>query len=412
MFKRLLFASLIGIFFIGLYSVQAASKLDIYFFYADGCPHCAKEEVFLDKLERDYSNRIIIHRYEVSNNADNVKLFMEFGEKFKTSIDGVPFTALGERYFSGYLNDDTTGANIEAAVQKELAKEIYNTPPPSPPSDGPIVLPDDDTVEVGEPAIYPKPELFAGEDNSMNLPILGSINPKSFSLPLITIILGALDGFNPCAMWALLFLISLLLGMKDKKRMWILGITFVVASATVYFLFMAAWLNIILLLGLVIWVRLIIGLVALAGGVWNIRDYFKNKVGGCKVTNDERRRRVFDKLKIFTQQKQVILAVLGIVVLAFAVNLIELVCSAGLPAVYTQILVLNDLANWQYYLYILLYIFFFMLDDLIIFFIAMITLQMIGISTKYSKWSSLLGGLLMIIIGLLMLFKHEWLMFS
>jgi hypothetical protein len=106
------------------------------------------------------------------------------------------------------------------------------------------------------------------------------------------------------------------------------------------------------------------------------------------------------------------LALGGIIVLAFLVNLVELVCSAGLPAIYTQILALNNLANWQYYFYIFLYVFFFMVDDLLIFIVAMVTLKMTGLSTRYARYSHLIGGILMIIIGILLIFKPEWLMFG
>jgi hypothetical protein len=200
-------------------------------------------------------------------------------------------------------------------------------------------------------------------------------------------------------MWVLLFLISLLLGMKDKKRRWILGITFIVASAFVYFLFMAAWLNLILFIGFIIWVRIAIGLVAIGGGGYNLREFFINKESGCKVTGDEKRRAIFEKLKNITQQKQFLLALSGIILLAFAVNLVELICSAGLPVIFTQILTLSNLPPWQYYAYMLLYIFIFMIDDLFVFFTAMITLEVTGISTKYTRASHLIGGVLMIIIG-------------
>jgi cytochrome c biogenesis protein CcdA len=174
---------------------------------------------------------------------------------------------------------------------------------------------------------------------------------------------------------------------------------------------MVAWLNFILFIGFVIWVRLLIGGVALLGGSYNLKEFFFNKDGGCKVANDEKRQKVFTRLKQIVQQKSFVISFLGIILLAFAVNLVELVCSAGLPAVYTQ-LALNDLSGWQYYAYILLYIFFFMIDDLFIFFITMTTLQMTGISTKYSRISKLIGGAIMIIIGILLIFKPEWLMFG
>lgn len=245
----------------------------------------------------------------------------------------------------------------------------------------------------------------------IKVPFIGEIETKKLSLPVISIVFGGLDGFNPCVMWTLLFLISLLLGMKDRKRMWILGSAFIVASAAVYFLFMAAWLNLLLFIGFIVWIRVIIGLLALGGGVYNLREFFMNKAG-CKVTGDEKRQRVFEKLKTITQKQQFWLALGGIIILAAAVNLVELICSAGFPVVFTQILALSSLAKWQYYLYMLLYIFFFMLDDLFVFFAAMITLQMTGITTKYTRFSHLIGGILMVIIGILLILKPEWLMFG
>jgi len=277
----------------------------------------------------------------------------------------VPFTAVGDHYFSGWYNEQTTGAAIEEAIQCALQNGYYDTV-------GNLISP-----TTTDPRYQDKKEI----PEKIYLPLIGEIKTKDFSLPVLTILIAGLDGFNPCAMWVLLFLISLLLGMKDKKRMWVLGIAFIVSSAFVYFLFMSAWLNLFLFLGFVLWVRIIIGLVALLAGCYNLKEYFTNKAGVCKITGSRKRQRIFEKLKAITQKKQLWLALGGIVVLAFAVNLVELICSAGLPAVYTQILALTPMAKWQYYAYLLLYIFIFMLDDLLVFFIAMTTLQITGITT-------------------------------
>jgi cytochrome c biogenesis protein CcdA len=246
----------------------------------------------------------------------------------------------------------------------------------------------------------------------MKLPFVGEVDVYKVSLPILAVLMGFLDGFNPCAMWVLIFLIGVLLGMKDKKRMWTLGIAFIVASASVYFIFMSAWLNLILFLGIIIWVRLLIAGLALFGGGYSLKKFFKNKAGTCEVTEGEKKQKVFEKLKNIAKQNNLWLALGGIIVLAFAVNLVELVCSAGLPAVFTQILAMNGLPKVGYYLYILLYIFFFMLDDLIVFFVAMFTLKMTGITNKYARYSSFIGGILMIVIGILLVFKPEWLMFG
>jgi len=194
--------------------------------------------------------------------------------------------------------------------------------------------------------------------------------------------------------------------------MWIFGITFLAASAFVYFMFMAAWLHLFLFIGFVIWVRIAIGIVALWAGYYNLKEYFTNPAGGCKVTGEEKRRQIFDSLKKIIQEKNFLVGLVGLIALAFAVNMVELICSAGLPVVYTQILAAANLPIWLYYSYLLLYIFIFMLDDLIVFFVAMYTLQLTGISSKYSRASHLIGGAIMLLLGILLILKPEWLMFG
>jgi len=153
-------------------------------------------------------------------------------------------------------------------------------------------------------------------------------------------------------------------------------------------------------------------LAALAAGGYYLKDYLVNKQGSCSIMGDAKRRKIFEKIRSITQKRRFILALGGIILLAAAVNLVELICSAGLPAIYTKILSLSNLPAWQYYLYLLFYILIFILDDLLVFFTAMITLRVTGIGGKYSRFSHLIGGILMLAIGLLLLFKPEWLMFG
>jgi hypothetical protein len=242
--------------------------------------------------------------------------------------------------------------------------------------------------------------------------MLGDIALRGLSLPALTVVLGAVDGFNPCAMWTLVFLIGLLVGMRDKMRMWVLGAAFIAASAAVYFVFMAAWLNLLLFLGMLLWIRLAVGAVAIAGGAYYLREYWVNRDGVCKVTSQARRQRVLGRLRALASERSFLLSLGGIVLLAFAVNLIELLCSAGIPAVYTQVLAYNRLPAWQYYAYLVLYILVFMLDDLIVFFSAMATLQVTGLGTRYVRWSHLIGGVLLLAIGALLWLRPDLLMFG
>lgn len=404
---RFLLVGLILVFFVKPVFAQE-KQVNIYFFWGEGCPHCASEKPFLRKLEKKYS-QVKVYEFEVWNNSDNRKLLIEVGKKLNVSVSGVPFTVIGEQHFTGWLNEETTGVAIENAVLCALRDGCYDVV-------GEILASKKQPqIKKQEPCECEKEQKSAipsAIPPKIKLPFFGEIETKNLSLPVLTIVLGGLDGFNPCAMWTLLFLISLLLGMGDKKRRWILGLAFIVASAVVYFLFMAAWLNLLLFVGFIVWVRILIGLVALGGGGYNLKEFFTNKDSGCKVTGNEKRQAVFERLKNIAYKRQFLLALGGIILLAFAVNLVELICSAGLPVVFTQILTLSNLFKWQYYLYMLLYIFVFMLDDLFVFFTAMITLEMTGISTKYGRISHLIGGILMIIIGILLIFKPELLMFG
>ena len=369
--------------------------LRLYLFHQDGCKHCAKEIEFLESIEDEYPMLDIV-KYEISRNEMNYNFFNKVIEKTKvTYMGGVPFTMIGTDYFEGFT--ESTGTSIKESIDKFL--EIGTVDVIS------MVKNEEDLSNI-EYNVNPKEEV--------DIPILGNVNAKNASLPLISIVMGLVDGFNPCAMWVLLFLITMLFNMKDKKKMWILGLTFLTTSALVYLLFMLAWLKVALSFSTVTWIRILIALVAFIGGLINLNSYIKSKKNddGCEIVDDKKRKKIFAKIKDITGEKKFAVAILGIIALAVSINFIELACSAGLPLIFTQVLALNELSTLEYGIYMFLYILFFLIDDIVIFVIAMRTLNIKGISNKYGKYSHLIGGIIMILIGILMLFKPEWLMFN
>lgn len=368
-----------------LAGIEANNQITIYLFHGDGCPHCAQEQVFLNELKAEYKDQINIVKYEVWYNDYNEDIYSKVKKAFNTSAKGVPFTVIGEKYFSGYSS--TVGQNIRNTVDEYLNKTSNEE--------------QNGDTNMEEPV----------EGGQTTIPILGKVDMKNVSIPIVAIILGFLDGFNPCAMWILLFLISMLFNMKNRKRMWVLGITFLLTSAFVYFLAMLG-LNVVLSFTALNWIRALIGCVALTGGLINIRSYINTKNDGCHIVDDSKRKKYFNKIKKFTTEQNFILAIIGVIALAASVNLVELACSAGFPAVFIEILNINNFSTLQDTLYILLYILFFLIDDLVIFIIAMTTLKLTGISTKYNRISHLVGGILMILMGILLIFKPEWLMFN
>ena len=360
------------IFFV--YNVDA-KEINIKFFYGDGCPICAKEEVFLKELEKKYD--LNIEWYETWYNKENSELLDRIKQENQVTNKGVPYTVVED---SAYLGFNTT---ISSQIEEKIQNIINN-----------------EDNEKEKKTVY-------------DIPLIGKVDIKSVSVLLITIVIGLVDGFNPCAMWVLLFLISTLLGMKDRKRMWIIGITFLLTSALVYMIIMLGWLEIVVNITTSILVRNIIAIIAIIGGIINLITFIKTfDKSGCTIVDDKKRIKTFDKIKKFTREKSLFLALIGVITLAIGVNVVELACSAGLPLVFTQILAVNNITGLYALMYILIYILFFLIDDLLIFVIAMKTLKIKGISNKYTKYSHLIGGVIMVLLGILMAIKPEWLMFN
>ena len=389
----------------------AASRQVVYVFWRAGCPYCDRAKGFLQDLERRRP-KIRVHAIEVGADEAQMRLFIAMNKAYDIQRPAVPVTVVGRKAFVGYLDDATTGAAIRAAA---LACMDSGCPDPvaelirsQQPGSSSATAQSPGTVRPrSADAASPTPI-----PHTIDLPFVGELAVSSLSLPLLTVVLAAVDGFNPCAMWVLVFLVGLLLGMENHARMWVLGGAFLLTSAAIYYVFMAAWLNALLFLGALIWIRIAVGLLAVGGGAYYLREFVLNADGVCKVTSPDRRRRIIDAMKETVHRKRFALALLGIVGVAVAVNLIELLCSAGIPAVYTKVLALSDLPSWQYYLYLLLYIVVFLLDDLIVFALAMATLQVGQLTTRYSRYSHLVGGVVLTGIGALLLLRPEWLVFA
>lgn len=385
-------------------AVSEKNLVNIYLFHSYTCKHCKEEIKLLDELEKEYDN-IKVYKYEVNENG-NGELLKNISEIMGSKVTGTPYTIIGNKVFSGYDYENSKG-RFKGAIEyyskygyeDKIGEYISSIPLPS----YEVKDTDPDVDEYISNYISYK----------VKLPLIGEVKLKNLTLPLITVVIGLADGFNPCAMWVLLFLISMLIGMKDKKRMWILGSTFLLTSALIYLIFMMSWLNLANLLISVVWVRVIIAVVSLVGGFINLRGYIKHrKVSGCDVVDDKKRNKIITRIKKFTTEKNFWLAILGVIVLAISVNVVELACSAGLPVMFIEILSLNNLTAIEEIIYIVLYMLFFLLDDFVVFVIAMTTLSLTGVSSKYGNLSKLIGGILMLLIGLLLMFKPEWIMFN
>lgn len=379
---------------------RAAETVRLYFFYGQGCPHCAKEEAFFPSLKIKFP-QLEINSFETWSDSKNAQLMSRVARELKVSQAGVPLTVIGKRAIVGFDEAETTGSEIESLVADAYNVGDYED----------VVV----RVIAGETNILdnrPSADPASTTTDKKISSIFGEFNLKELSLPVLTALIGSLDSLNPCAMWVLLFLISLLFGLENRGKMWLLGGTFIFASAAAYFFFLAAWLNIYLLIGYLSWLKLAIALFAVGSGVFYLKKYWVDRKGGCKIEDDARRRKIIERLREIAGDPRLLFALVGIAALGISINLIELLCSAGLPAIYVPILTSADLPKLQYYLYLLLYVFFYILPQLAIFLIAMLSLRVTAISSRVTKYSNLVGGLLMLAIGLLLLFRPGWLAFG
>lgn len=430
--KILKFLIVFAVFLLLPVSAKADEKvINIHLFYGNGCPHCAAEEEFLSDYLKDRTD-VKLYKYEIWYDSHNQELLSKVQKEMgTTNKNGVPFTVIGKKTIVGYadgvtdeqikdainyyLNNDyrdyageITGKVKKADVKEDTTKDESKTEDKK---ENKIEKADDTT------SIQKEKDKALDEVNKTlkTHPILKKINVKNISLPIIAILLGLVDGFNPCAMWILIFLITMLFNMKDRKKMWILGLTFILTSGIVYLMFMLAWLNLATFISKIAFIRLLIAVIALVVGLINVYKYIdslKKKDEGCDVVDKKDRKKIMEKIISITHEKKFIIALLGIMVLAASVNIIELMCSIGIPLLFTQILAMNNLSTFSYMIYMFIYIFFFLIDDIVIFVISMVTLKVTGLSTKYTKYSHLVGGIIMLIIGLLLIIKPELLMFN
>lgn len=401
--KRFIF--LLSFVFLLIPITVKANEANIYLFYGDGCPHCSALEKYLDK-EYKSDKELHIYKYEVWNNKENQTIWKEVQKIMKKDAQGVPYFIIGDKLYQGYNETESWEETIDNAIEKAKTTNYVDKVGVY------LKIREDEKVNNG-PDKENKKQKEETINTKLDIPIIGKVDLKSFSLPIIGIIIGFVDGFNPCAMWILIFLITMLFDYKDKKKMWILGCTFLFTSAFVYFLFMIGFLQVATFINSVKLLRTLVAIFALCFGGFNIYRYIKTrKEAGCDVVNKNQRKKIMTRIKKVLSSNSFLISITGIILLAISVNLIELLCSLGLPVMYTEILSFNNIKGLTRIIYILIYVFFFLIDDLIVFFIAMKTLKITAISNKYTKYSHLIGGLIMLVIGLLMLFKYEWLMFN
>ncbi|MCK5020675.1 MAG: hypothetical protein KAS32_26885 [Candidatus Peribacteraceae bacterium] len=373
---------------------------DIVAFVGISCPHCTDFQEFANN-QRWEVNYKEISQISVQQEFDKLQ------DRVPSLNQGIPTIYLNGHVIQGYETHETTGKRIKN-LYEECKDESSGCLPFKEFTKSNVTV----ELESATQGICLENCEESFDQYIIDIWLIGEVDLTLLSLPTLSILLGFLDGFNPCAMWVLITLLTLLINTHDKKKIWVVGGTFLFFSGAVYYLFIAAWLNVFLLIGFNTIVQKIIGLVAVLGGGFYLYEAFGKNPNECKVTNAKQRQKTMVRMRKVLDIAQWPVMIFGVSILAVSVNMIELVCTAGLPAIFTQILAFNDVSTIARYGYIGLFILLYMIDDIVIFAIAVYTLQATGMTTKYQRFTLIFGGLLMYGLGMLLIFAPEILMFG
>ena len=344
-------------------------------FWGEGCPHCEKEKEFLNGLVRTHPG-LTIKDYEVWRNKENAAIYKGVLQAAGISQAGVPGTVVGSSVFMGF--NDQTRKDILASVERCIRAGCP-----------------DGVAELNKDRLAP-----AGDgDKALAVPFLGSVDPARVSLPVITVVIASLDSFNPCAFFVLLFLLSMLIHARSRRRMFLIGGVFVFFSGLIYFLFMAAWLNVFLVVGQIAAITATGGIVALVIGGINVKDFFLFKQGISLVIPESAKPKLFERMRGLLKAPTLPAMITGTVVLAISANAYELLCTAGFPMVYTRVLTLHKLTSYQYYQYLVLYNIVYVVPLAVIVGIITVTLGVRKLTEWQGRQLKLVSGLMMLSLG-------------
>jgi glutaredoxin len=366
----------------------AADASRIEAFVREGCPHCAKAEEFLAQLQRERPALSIVIR-DVQKDAAALDRLKELARQTGTGTVRVPAIHVRGQLIVGFSPEASTDALIRAALDGRTA---------GPQADAA------GTCDAEESLACPKgPDGVAEQEFSITL-FGRTITLADVGMPAFTLTMGLLDGFNPCSMWVLLLMISLLAPMNDRRRMLAIGGTFVLIQGIAYFVFMAAWLNMFLLIGMSRAVTLVVAAIAIIAGLVNLKDFVSFGRGLSLSIPDKAKPGIYNRMRGLLHAPTMMAAIVGAAVLAVLVQVVEFMCTSGFPALFTRILTLRDLPTASYYGYMLLYNAAYMLDDIIILSIGVILLSRHRLQEKEGRVLKLISGLVMIGLGLYLIF--------
>jgi len=369
----------------------AGDPVVIYFFWGDGCPHCAEAHPFLESLGDQYP--VELRDFEVWYDAENRAIFYDMAVSSGFEPEAVPTIFIGENYWVGF--SDIIAMQIESVVAACAAEGCRDPGIGIVPGAEPVQNPPEESP-IGQTEL---PDVAA-----ISLPLIGTISLESRSLVVSTAIIAFVDGFNPCSLWALSVLLALTLHTGSRKKVFVIGLTFIMVTALVYVLFIAGLFTVFSFVSFLGWIQVVVALVALFFGLVNVKDYFWYRQGLSFTIDDDKKpgiyKRMRDVLNAGDSWGAIIAATL---VMAAGVSLVEFSCTAGFPVLWTNLLAAQGVDGGTFSLLLLLYMVIYQVDELAIFLVAVFTLRSNKLEEKHGRVLKLVGGTLMLALAGVML---------
>ena len=357
--------------------------IHLYFFWSEKCPHCLQALPDVQVIDKEY-DWLILHSLQLVDNPENVQKYINMAAMFGNDARSVPTFMFCGNLLTGYDRMETTGQQLESFLQA-----CYRF------------------VEQENPDNSTRFTTEQDASASLELPLLGSVSSDQYSLPVLTIFIAGMDAFNPCAFFVLLFLLSMMVHTRSRRRMALIGGIFVFFSGAIYFLFMTAWLNLFIYLGELRLITLVAGAIAVMIALVNIKDYFWFRRGFSLSISDDEKPRLIDRIRQLLRLESTATVIAATVILAVVANSYELLCTAGFPMVYTRILTLRSLPVESYYFYLLFYNLIYILPLLAIVTVFTIKLGSRKLSEQEGMVLKLLSGIMMLLLGILLMVSPE-----
>ncbi|MBA4376712.1 MAG: hypothetical protein C0401_11145 [Anaerolinea sp.] len=373
--------------------LQQSTPVVIYFFWGDGCPHCAKAKPFLEELAQK-NPRVQIKSFEVWHDEENLELFKKFAAGFGFEPKSVPTFFIGEKHWEGY--SDFIGEEIQTAVEQYLISGYSDK--------GAQFLSGVSVTEVPTPEATPTGAPAGGK--VIKIPLIGNVDVTGQSLLISTLLISFVDGFNPCSIWVLSMLLAITLHAGSRKKVLIIGFVFITVTAAIYALFIAGLFTMFTVVSFMGWIQVVVALVALFFALVNIKDYFWYKEGVSFTIDAKKKPGIYQKIrKVMDAGDSFWGLVGGTIVLAAGVSLVEFSCTAGFPVLWTNLLTAQNVSVLTFVLLLLVYMLIYQLDELGIFLVAVFTLKASRVEEKHGRILKLIGGVLMLTLAGVMLVK-------